>query len=43
VVLPGSTEEVQEVVRACGRYGLKFKAHSTGWVAHASPAVENVV
>lgn len=43
VVLPCSTEEVQGVVKACNRYGLKFKAHSTGWVAFASPMAEGVV
>lgn len=30
-VLPGSTSEVQEVVRICNRYKIKYKAHSTGW------------
>ena len=37
VVLPGSTEEVQEVVRVCNRYGIKFKAHSTGQMPFAFP------
>ncbi|MHA1262257.1 MAG: FAD-binding oxidoreductase [Candidatus Freyarchaeota archaeon] len=31
VVLPGSTEEVQEVVKICYEHNVKFKAHSTGW------------
>ncbi|NPV59870.1 MAG: FAD-binding oxidoreductase [Actinobacteria bacterium] len=31
VVLPGNTEEVREVVRICGRHGLRFKAMCTGW------------
>ncbi len=43
VVLPGSTEEVQEVVRICNRYGLKFKAHSTGWGAWGAAGVKGVV
>ncbi|NVL91144.1 MAG: FAD-binding oxidoreductase, partial [Desulfobacterales bacterium] len=30
IVLPGSTEEVQQVVNICNHYGIKFKAHSTG-------------
>ena len=30
VVLPESAEEVQAVVQACLRHGLKFRAHSTG-------------
>ncbi len=43
VVLPGNTEEVQEVVRACNRYGLKFKAFSTGWGVYSGPTYDNVV
>ncbi|NPV58376.1 MAG: FAD-binding protein [Actinobacteria bacterium] len=43
VVLPGSTAEVQEVVRICNRHGLKFKAFSTGWGAWAGPSGEGVV
>jgi glycolate oxidase len=31
VVLPASTEEVAGVVKLCHRYGIKFKAHSTGY------------
>jgi len=43
VVLPGSTEEVQEVVRVCNRHGLKFKAFSTGWGVYSGPTYDNVV
>jgi glycolate oxidase len=43
VVLPGSTAEVQAVVRACNRHGLKFKALCTGWGVHAGPTSEKVV
>ncbi|MDD5666637.1 MAG: FAD-binding oxidoreductase [Actinomycetota bacterium] len=43
VVLPGSTQEVQAVVRACNRQGLKFKALCTGWGVHAGPTAEGVV
>lgn len=43
VVLPSSTREVLRVVRICNRYGLKFKAFSTGWGAHAGPSEEGVV
>ncbi len=43
VALPGSTEEVQEVVRACNRHGLKVKALSTGWGAASGPTAEDVV
>jgi glycolate oxidase len=42
-VLPGSTEEVQAVVRICNRHGLKFKALSTGWGAASGPTTEDVV
>lgn len=31
VIMPGSTEEVAAVVKACNRHGLPFKAHSTGF------------
>lgn len=35
VVLPGSTEEVQAIVKACNRYKIKLKPHSTGFVTTA--------
>jgi glycolate oxidase len=31
VVLPGSTEEVQNIVRICNKYGIEFKASTTFW------------
>lgn len=43
VVLPGSTEEVQAIVKACNRYKLKFKAHSTGWGFYGAPLVEDAI
>lgn len=43
VALPSTTEEVQEVVRACNRNGLKVKAISTGWGAQNGPTDEDVV
>lgn len=43
VVLPGSTEEVQAIVRACNRYKIKFKAFSTGWGAWGGPGSEGVI
>ena len=43
VVLPGSTEEVQAVVRACNRHGLKFKSFATGWGAFSAVTYDNVV
>lgn len=43
VVLPSTTEEVREVVRACRELGFRFKAFSTGWGAHGGPGGEGVV
>jgi glycolate oxidase len=31
ILLPGNTEEVQAIVKACNRYGVRFKPMSTGW------------
>ena len=31
VALPGSTADVQAVIKTCGRHGVQFKAMSTGW------------
>ena len=31
VLLPGSVEEVQAIIKACNRYGIRYKAFSTGW------------
>jgi glycolate dehydrogenase FAD-linked subunit len=31
VLVPGSAEEVQAIVKACNRYKLKFHVFSTGW------------
>jgi len=35
VVLPCCTSEVQAIVRVCNEYGVRFKAHSTGFGAWA--------
>ena len=43
VLLPGSTEEVQTIVRACNRYRIKFRASSTSWVYFATPMAEGVI
>jgi glycolate oxidase len=37
ILLPGSTEEVQSIVRLCNRLGLQFKASSTGWGGYGDP------
>lgn len=31
IVLPGSTEEVQKVIRICNKYKIRFRAICTGW------------
>lgn len=31
VVMPGSTQEVADIIKACRRHSLRFKAHSTGF------------
>lgn len=38
VLLPGSVEEVQAIVKACNRYGIRFKALSTGFATAANVA-----
>jgi glycolate oxidase len=43
VVLPKTTEEVQELVKICNRNKVKYKAHSTGWAAWGGPGEEGVV
>lgn len=43
VILPGSAEEVQAIVKTCNRYGVKFKAHSTGWGSWAAVMQKNSV
>lgn len=35
VILPGSAEEVQAVVRACNRFGVVYKAHASGFISCA--------
>jgi hypothetical protein len=43
VVLPGSTEEVQAVVRLCVREGLRYKAISTGWGAYGASPEDGII
>lgn len=42
-ILPGSTEEVQAIVKTCNQYKIKYKAHSTGWFFKAGPYTKGVV
>jgi glycolate oxidase len=43
VILPGSAEEVQAIVRTCNRYKIKYHAYSTGWGAEAGCQSEGVI
>ncbi|MGE5123089.1 MAG: FAD-binding oxidoreductase, partial [Acidobacteriaceae bacterium] len=43
VLLPGSTEEVQAIVRLCNQHKIKFKASSTFWSAQGYPSEDNVI
>lgn len=43
VVLPGSPEEVQEIVRVCAREKVRFKASSTFWSAQGYPSYDDTV
>ncbi|MEW6663680.1 MAG: FAD-binding oxidoreductase [Thermodesulfobacteriota bacterium] len=43
VVLPGSVEDVQAVVRLCNRRRVQFKSSSTGWGASSSPGTTGTI
>jgi glycolate oxidase len=43
IVLPGSTEDVQAVVRICNQHKIKFKALSTGWGPFSAPGSEGAI
>jgi glycolate oxidase len=43
VTLPGSTEEVQAIVRLCNRRGIKYKAISTGYGPHNAVSAEGTI
>jgi len=43
VVLPSSTEEVQGVVKLCNKYGIIFKAQSTGLGPWNQPSTDNSI
>lgn len=40
-VMPGSTEEVQAVVRLANKYKIKVKPHGTGWYHWAAPIYDD--
>jgi len=43
VLMPGSTEEVQAIVKLCNKYKIKFKASSTFWSAQGYPSEEDTI
>jgi hypothetical protein len=43
VLLPGSTEEVQAIVKLCNKYKIKFKASSTFWSAQGYPSEDDTL
>ncbi|HTY81403.1 MAG TPA: FAD-dependent oxidoreductase [Dehalococcoidales bacterium] len=43
VLLPGSTEEVQAIVKLCNKYKIKFKASSTFWSAMGYPSHDGAI
>jgi glycolate oxidase len=43
VVLPGSTEDVQAIIKLCNRRGIKSKAFSTGYGTHNVVGSEGVI
>lgn len=43
VILPACTEDVAAIVKICNKYKIKYKAHSTGFGAHAGPGQDGVL
>ncbi|MDR1815868.1 MAG: FAD-binding oxidoreductase [Clostridiales Family XIII bacterium] len=43
VVLPGSTEEVQQIIKLCNKYKVEFKAASTFWAAMGYIGSDNAI
>jgi glycolate oxidase len=43
VLMPGSTEEVQAIVKLCNKYRIRFKASSTFWSAQGYPSEDNTI
>ena len=43
VILPSSTEEVQKIVKLCNKYGITFKAQSTGLGPWNQPSTDNSI
>jgi glycolate oxidase len=43
VIMPGSTEEVQMIIKVCNRYNIGYKAFATGLGAWGTPSVEGAL
>lgn len=43
VILPGSTREVQKVVKLCNKYNLHFKASGSFWSSHGYIGHDNAI
>ena len=43
ILMPGSTEEVQAIVKLCNKHKIKFKASSTFWSAQGYPSEEDTI
>ena len=43
VAMPACTQEVAAIVKICNKYHIKYKAHSTGFGAHAGPGQDGVL
>ncbi|HSB65712.1 MAG TPA: FAD-binding oxidoreductase, partial [Anaerolineales bacterium] len=43
ILMPGSTEEVQAIVKLCNQYKIKYKASSTFWSAQGYPSEEDTI
>jgi glycolate oxidase len=43
VIMPGSVEEVQQIIRLCNKYKIEFKASSTFWAAMGYIGSDNAV
>jgi glycolate oxidase len=43
VTLPGDTAEVQAIIKLCNKYGIQYKASSTGWGSLSNPGGPRVI
>jgi glycolate oxidase len=43
VVLPGSPEDIQAIIRVCRRFHIRYRAHGTGYGHHNAPGTEDTI